>query len=382
MATIGHSLAGLTFAAAAPPRSTGQWSSGLWIGFVVVGAHLLDLVEWAACRVLGLSDDIRFLTESVAKTTLLAAAVCVIVRLTTQIRGLAFYSVLAASVFSHYVLDQYAVRWFVADAYRVGYPDGLPDRSLSIEAEVWLYGLPMVLVVLLRAACVSGVSRAGRLLSALLAMGALAAFATRSRWAWPPVYGLCLAHALVLGRRRLTRQMLWNIAPLLVMAPLLAIELWSGYLYHEARRQLLAGEYDAAIETYRRAIALPARRPTTQYLIKLGQVCRSANRLSEAEEAYERAHAQEPHWWAPAYHLAMFRSDPALRNSPCYRPDEAERLYRQILSKDSKSAAQPAVKAILAGLKNRIDSRAHDREASRRGAGPTAWRDDEPAARP
>jgi hypothetical protein len=342
----------------------------LWIGLVVVGAHLLDLVEWMFCRVLGWTDNIRFLTHSVTHTTLVALLTCAAIRLTTRLRGAAFYGVLAIAVLSHFVLDQYPVRWFVADAYHVAHSEGLPDRARSIEAEVWLFGLPLVLVLLIQASRMSGVSRVGRLLSAVLAMGAVAAFATRSRWAWPPVYALCILHAMILGRRRLSWSMLWNITPMLVLAPLLAIELWAGHLFHAAHQQMIARDYDGAIETYRRAIALPARSSPSQYWIKLAVACRGANRMDESEAAYETAHAVEPHWWAAAYHLAMFRCDPTLRGTKYYRPEEAQRLYDHILVEDPSSVGRAYVRTIMAGLKNRLDSIAveHNRSSQRKTA--------------
>src|SRR6266404_6662952 len=127
MATVGHTLVGLSFGGLSRSESRGGALRFVWPGFMILMSHLVDVLEWFTVVLFPGWASGHYLTHSPAGTAAFLAIICVGVLLFTRLRRPWPYLLIAAAMMSHLVLDAYWARRGLADAYGIaaddeGYP--------------------------------------------------------------------------------------------------------------------------------------------------------------------------------------------------------------------------------------------------------------------
>jgi hypothetical protein len=331
MATIGHSLIGLSIGSIGRAEVRGRVLQHVWPGLIVLMAHLVDLAEWAVILVAPGYFDQHFVTNSPLVTAGLVAAVWIVIAFVTRLRRPWLYVLVALAIGSHLLLDHRLVRTALADLYGGSSEEEMPGLYAAVVAEVWLYGLVLVMVALARAARQHDCPPRGRAAAAVLGVVALVAAVTRVPGLWMPAYGVAALHALLLLRRDLELRLLWSLAPLVPLAALLTVELWAGHLYHEARALQVNKDYAAAAKAYRQALAVPARSQKLGAHVRVSQCQREMGDFAAAEATLLRAvkMCDRPDW--PHCVLAGLYADSRAKHTPLYRPEEAARILREVV---------------------------------------------------
>lgn len=341
---------GLSLGSAWKARLPGKVLPAIWIGFVILCAHLIDLVEW----ILILINPTRFssheLTNSPALVGLVFIALVLLLAVVWRVRTLTPYLIVAAALASHLVLDHLGVRRWLSNLYATGEFDELLPLEISIEAEIWFYGVTVVLVLLVRAALDRTCPRAGRKVAIGLAVVATVAMLTRRPIIWAPCYAIGTLHALLLLRRELHPTMLWGIVPLLPLFVLVAAELWASRVEREALAHEQRGAYAAAARLHQRALAAPKRSSRTSIYIHLSNCQRELDDWQGAERSLRLAvaTAESRHW--PLLSLARLLSHPKARGTEHYRPEEAIAILRQIAADPDARKYHPGARKELSRL--------------------------------
>ncbi len=331
MATIGHSLVGLSIGSLGPSEVRGRAFRYAWPGLIVLLAHLVDIAEWAVILVAPGYFDQHFVTNSPMVTAGLVAAVWLGLAIFVRLRRPWPYLLAALAVFSHLLLDHPLVRTVLADLHGPSSAEEMPGLADTISAELWLYGLVLVIVGLVRAARQKGCPPRGRTAAWVLGIIALITAATRVPALWMPAYGVAALHTSLLLRRELELRFLWSLVPLVPLAALLTVELWAGYLYQEARALQVNKDYAAAALMYEQALAVPARSQKLGAHVRLSQCQRELADFAASEATLLRAvkMCDRPDW--PHCVLAGLYADSRAKRTPQFRPEEAARLLHEVV---------------------------------------------------
>jgi tetratricopeptide (TPR) repeat protein len=353
MATIGHTLVGLAIAELAPAESRGGAMRHTWPGFMVLMGNLVDLVEWAIMLVAPTYFDQHYVTNSVTVTAGISAIVCFGLAFFTKLRKPGAYVLVVLAIFSHPLLDDQIVRNALADAYAPASELEAPNLYRSVLAEVWLYGLLFLSVGLLQASRRKGCPKLGRIAARVLVALAIFAAMTRHAAVWAPVYALAGLHALLMIRRDLKWQSLWNLVPPLPVFALLVVELWAGSLYDQAVAMDRAGNYPAAAAMYRRAIAMPTRSQNLGAYLWLSECQRRESDFAGAEATLVRAlRVTDQPWWARSK-LARLYAHSSVRGTTYYQPDMAREMLEQVIRDRAPADAKEYARFLLNSLRKR-----------------------------
>ena len=331
VATVGHTLVGLSFGGMAAPKTGPNAARYLWPGLLILFAHLLDLVEWFAQFFLSNGEIRAYAKHSPLFAAVLVGFVLAGFALLTRIRKPLPYALIASAVLSHWVLDLRVARVAIIDAYGFPISDIFPKLSQSMLAEAWIFGLFFVIVVLLQAGRHEGsIRRAGPAFSGLILISVVAAL-SRVAAIWMPAYGLALVCAAYQLRNRLRWAFLWSLAPLIPLLALVSVELVGISHMLRARRFEENERYAAAIDVYRQVLAMPTRSSKATPYEQIGSCYMKLGLPEEAERAWRAAQeATNSSPW-PSYRLAKMYSDPRWKQTEFFRPREAENMLRRIV---------------------------------------------------
>ncbi|MBX3394539.1 MAG: hypothetical protein KF841_04140 [Phycisphaerae bacterium] len=356
MATIGHALLGLSIGEIGLPAARESRLRSVWFGFVVAMAYLPDLVEWVALFVRSDEADRHFVSNSLPIVCALCAAVICIMALTTRIRDLRSYLAMALAILSHWALDTMGARKILAALYGAGRSDHLAYLDTAI-AELWFYGLILLITALVVAAKKPGCPPKGAKAAWVIGVAAVAAAATRYTILWVLVYAVAATHAMLLGRNRWTWRMLWNIAPI---APLMVIPVTSYQarrLTFEAIERRQEGDPAGALAIHARVIKLPTRDSVVHNYIEMSRCFEAMGDLKHAEQALLDAvrisRNTNPH--VPNLWLAKFYMYRPFEGTPYYQPRKAEQILREILRESSDPDDQRWAGGVLRELLSRKD---------------------------
>jgi len=350
MATIGHTLAGLSLAGCGPIKARGGVMPHLWPAFIVLLAHAVDLIEWGAAVLMDAPADKRFLTHSPLATGILVLLIWMALALGAKLRSPGPYLIVAAAVFSHLLLDLFSVRFFIAHTCAQQETYSLPPFEQSFVAEIWLLGFVFVLVALGRAVLQETCPRKGRAAGCVLALATLAAAATRLPAFWVPAYLVSLIHAAVLLRRSFKVRQLWGIV---VVSPVLVFVLVEAMASHLTAKGLAlrrAGRLREAVEVQERVLRLPIRESHAWHHYHLAVSYQQLGQLDKAEAALLNAIAIDDGSPWPKIFLARLYANPKSRSSGLFRPQEAKALYRAAQADAQDDRARAYVKRGLAQL--------------------------------
>lgn len=335
MATIGHTLTGMTICGSWSATLPGRVLPAVWPGLLILSAHLIDLVEWGLTVARPESFTQHGVTHSpwLIATTLLAPLL--VLAIVFRVRSPMPYLLVAAAILSHVVLDLRAVREAVVSLYGATVEgDEGAGLGVSIRAECWLFGFCLVAALLLRTLIHTGVrTKSGRLSAGLLALTMISVI-TRLMVIWAPTYLLSLIHASLALRWRPSLKLAWNLVPLTPLLLLLGVEAWAGRTEQHARSLQAAGRLAEALSLHRAALATPTRSDKTGIYIHMSLCLRDLGDLDGAERALLSAEkgSEQPQW--PRLTRAQLYVWPGARGTAMYRPDAA----RQILE-DMRSAS-------------------------------------------
>lgn len=344
MATIGHTLVGLSIGGLCPARSRTRILQFFWLGLMVLAAHLVDIAEWLLTTQSRTQFRQHFVTHSAGSTTILVVILWAILALGARVRSPWPYLCVAVGVFSHLLLDYLPARIFLVDLYGREKPNRAIGLLQSIIAEIWLYGLVLVLVALWKAARSPGCPRPAKTLAMVLAGACAMSALSRVAWIWAPIYALSTAHAILLLRRSIRPALLWSLVPMIPIFILLALELVSLRYYQKALVYEDAKDLASAVRFHRKALAVPARSSRVQIYVHLAACESQIHELAAAERDYLTAVklSEEPGWAKIA--LASFYVFDPTRNTPYHRPRETRRILEDVIEGDYS----PSDKALAA----------------------------------
>lgn len=347
MATIGHSLVGLSFAGMSRASARNNALRYVWPGFMILMGHIVDIIEWFTVVFFSNWADGHYLTHSPYVTAGFLLIICLIVAAAARLRKPWPYVLIAACVLSHLVLDARWGRKTLADAYGV-MPEGLDGYSLieTIVAEIWFYGLLLLVVMLSRGAGKRACPRLGRIAAGVLGTLAIVAAGTRMPALWAPVYALGFLHASLLLRREFNWRLAWGALFLIPLLLCVVSEIHASNLGRDAWQHLLDKDYRRTIALYEKALAFPQRASPVMTLVRIGQCYEYLGELPQAEMYFKRAVAasEEPGWGQ--YWLAWFYANQNWQATPYYRPAEATKILEEL----SKLSDRPSVKEQADGL--------------------------------
>jgi hypothetical protein len=324
---------------------------GVWTGLVILLAHLVDLVEWAVTLVVPSTRDNHFLTHSPMLAGGLVVLVWVVLRLGTKLRSLWGYLIVALAIYSHLALDHPLVRRLLADASGIMPRDELPRLRETMLAEIWLYGVVLVIALLFRASRQPGCRRWGRFACGVLGVMAVVAAATRQVALWAPTYFLALMHAALLLRRELTPRLAWSLLPLTPLFIFVGVEIAAKRLARQAEALQMQRNFAEAVDLYQRALDLPIRTAQVRTYVNLAQCYSALGHPGKAEDILLRGRAKSyGNPWADFW-LARFYADTRLRGSPYFKPRRAAELFRQIRDGPVEQAARNAAIAMLGRMR-------------------------------
>lgn len=355
MATIGHTLVGLSLAGLAGAESRGGAMRRTWLGFMALAGHLVDIVEWGIVIVAPKYFDHHYVTNSPVLTAGISAAVCLGLAVFAKLRSLRAYALVVLAIYSHLLLDSQLMKTFVAEAYGRWIEGENADLYQSAFGEIWFYGLPLLCVSLVQASRRRDCPRRGRAAAiALIAIVILAAI-TRVAAIWAPVYGLAALHVLLLSRREIKPAILWNLVPPIPVFALLAVELWAGYLYGQGVSLENQRAYPAASAMYKRALAWPTRSTKVGCYFHLGECLRREGLLASAEAAFLRASMIADQSFLAQSKLARFYAHSNVRGTPFFQPDKARRLLQELLV----GGSPPEIASYARQLLKQLDERGY-----------------------
>lgn len=351
MATVGHTLVGLSLAGCSRAESRGGSMRFIWPGFMVLMGHLLDVVEWGVILVAPEYFDHHWVSNSLWLTAGVAGVVCAGTAIFGRLRRPWPYVLVVAAIFSHAAMDHEVLRAVLIDVYGDAQADEQPAFGESVKAELWLYGLLLVGALLVRASSERGCPRRGRAAAGVLAAAAILAGVTRNPWLWVPAYGLAAVHALLLQRKHFNWRLAWCVVPLIPLLALLSVELWAGWLFHRGDVERGRGEYAAAVEMFNRSAGVPTRSSKTAAYIRMSSCWRSLGDFRAAEKALLRAEAISEGRWVARYQLAMFYIDRRVSGTSFDRPEAAAEKLQQIIDGGAPDGIKGYARQRLEGLR-------------------------------
>lgn len=353
MATIGHTLVGLSCAGLSREESRGHAMRYLWPGFMILMGHLVDVLEWFTIVLFPTWASGHYLTHSPLATCAFVVLICLGVLIITRLRKPWPYVLIAVAIVSHLALDALWGRRALADMYGVAPDDeGYPLRQ-TIVAEVWLYGLLLLLVLLGRAATEKGCPRFGRAAAWVLAGLAILAAASRIAVVWFPIYALGFFHATILLRRRFHWGLLWGLVPLIPLGACVAAEIHSSNMLHRAWDRLLEKDYRGSLALYQQALCFPMRVSPSMAYVHIAQCHDYMGELPDAEKYFKKAaDSSDESGWGH-YWLAWFYAKRDWRDTPYYRPQEAARILEQLVHDTDRPRVKKVAGNLLADVKSR-----------------------------
>jgi len=350
MATVGHTLVGLSLAGCSRAESRGGSMRFVWLGVMVLLAHLLDIVEWGVILAAREYFDHHWVSNSLRLTSIVVGLVCAGLALFARLRKPWPYVLAAAAVFSHVGLDYPVWRAALIDTYGWPLSDAPPSLGQTLAAEVWLYGLLLVEGVLVRASLARGCPRRGRALAGVLAAAVILAAVSRNPWLWVPAYGVAVLHGLVLMRRAFNWRLAWSVIPLVPLLALLTVEFYGEWLYHHGERLEHEGDCAAAIRMFDRALAVPTRSPRTLAYVHKSLCLRSLGDFAAAEKALLQSESiRESRDWT-RFQLAWFYLDGRVKGTPYDRPDLSVKYLELILGSDAEDSLKGHTRRLLTRL--------------------------------
>ncbi|MFH1417954.1 MAG: tetratricopeptide repeat protein [Planctomycetota bacterium] len=331
MATVGHTLVGLSLARLSHGEPSERGLRYVWPGLMVLGAHLVDIAEWVVILVAPTYFDQHFVTNSPILTAGLVVLVWAVMAVVFHVRRPWAFVLAGIAVFSHLLLDHRLVRAVLLDVYGIPAAEGPLGLWNAILAEVWLYGLLLVCVGLLQAARQRDCPRMGRAVAGVLGVAAILAAISRLAALWMPIYGLAAVHTLLLFRRALKPGLLWSLVPVVPLLALLAVELWAARLSDQGDVLMRAKDYAGASRLFQRSVSVPTRSKGTTAYRKLGSCQWRMGEFAAAEASLLHAIriGDEPCWAKIA--LAKVYQDPGAKPAGLYRPREAAKLLQGVL---------------------------------------------------
>lgn len=357
MATIGHTLVGLSFAGCSRAQSRDRRLPYVWIGLMVLMAHLVDVVEWFTVVLVPGWKNGHYLTHSPIYTAIMVGAVCGCIAFFAKVRRPMVFLLVALAVFSHLLLDWYGGRKALANAAgvieetEIG-KDGFPLRQM-IVAEIWLYGLLLIEVLLWRAASDKRCPSSGRHIAGYLAAVAVVAAGTRIAAIWAPVYTVCALHSALMLRRDLSWRLAWGAVPLIPLGICLCGELYSSHLIASAKDRMMAGEYHEAISRYERSLRFPARASQVSTYVNIGQCYEYMREPLLAEATFMKAIRADDTPNSGQYWLAWLYANQNYVGTPIYRPDEAARILRELIGSTIRARVKELAAMLLADIERR-----------------------------
>ena len=354
MATIGHGLVGLSLAGLSRAKSRGNAMRFTWPGFMFLLGHVIDVIEWVTVILFANWADGHYLTHSPLMTVGFVAVVCGLVAAFGKVRRPWPYFLIAVCIFSHLALDSARGRVFLANLYGVT-PEGLEGYSLreTVTAEIWLYGLMLLLVLLVRGVLDSKIRKRGKILTGVVAALAILAAATRLAAVWIPVYVLGYLHAGMMLRREIDLRMAWGGLFLIPLVVCVVSEVHASRLSGDAWALQMDQDYRGAIRLYNNSLAYPQRASPVNTLTHIGQCYDALGDLPEAERYFKKAMtvSEEPGWGH--YWLAWFYANRNWQATPFYKPQEAMRILEVIGASGAREAVKTTAAGLLADLKKR-----------------------------
>lgn len=353
MATVGHTLIGLSLAGFGPEKRRRGILPYLWPGLLVLMAHVVDLVEWTALFLAPDRSDKRFLTHAPLLAGGLVLVVCLILRLATGIRRPLPYFIVAAAVMSHLVLDHPVVRAFVINTYGLASDDQFPRLRSIVLAEIWLYGLPLLGVAVFLLIRRPDLTPQARRVGMILGLLAILAAASKNAMIWTPAYLIALGAAAYGMRRALSVRWAWSLVPILPLMVFLAFEFMASREAGRAKDLLAQKEYERAIVLYQHVLSYPTRMTSSRTYVELSWCYQNIGDLEAAEAVLLEGRRRAPDDWAALYWLARFYADPRLRETPYHRPEAARDLFRQIRDGPYTRQERAYAESQLADLRRR-----------------------------
>ncbi|MFQ5410886.1 MAG: hypothetical protein ACE5EC_01260 [Phycisphaerae bacterium] len=353
MATVGHTLVGLSLAGIDPVRRRRGVLIYVWPGLLVLMAHLVDLVEWTALLVAPAHPDKRFLTHAPLLASGLVMLIWLILWLGTRIRRPLAYLAVGAAVMSHLVLDHPAVRAFVQNAYGYSIDGPFPKLREIVLAEIWLYGLPFVWMALFRTIHRERLAPKWRRVGFVLGLLSIIAAATRMAAIWAPVYLIALGSVAYLCRRSFSAKWLWNLVPVLPLLVFLVFEFMAAREADRARDLLNTGAYERAIALYQHVLSYPTRTTSGGTYAELSLCLQKMGNLEEAEAALLKGRRLSPDNWIPIYWLGRFYADERRRGTRFFKPQVAGALFVQIRDGPYTERERQYARDQLQALRNR-----------------------------
>ena len=353
VATLGHTLRGLSLGGLCRTKSRNDSMPYVWMGLVILFAHLVDFVEWAFLFLAPPHFDKHSLTHSPLLVFGMVVLVWLGMRFFTRIRRPLPYVIVALSIMSHLLLDHW---WFRSMLVAVsGQPLGEAPPGLvnAVVAELWLFGLLFVCVLLFQACRQRDCPRKGRVAGVILGILAVGGAATRHPLLWVPAYVLAATHAIVLLRRQFKLRLLWSIVPLIPLAVLLVVHATVAWYVAEAKALQKKKDYAGAIALYEQAISIPTRQSYTRVYVELGWCYQKIGQLEKAEAALLESGKEGPDGFVPDYYLARFYSDANLKGTPYFRPQKAKELLLGIQNGPDLQGRRYYAVRLLARLRDR-----------------------------
>lgn len=354
MATIGHALVGLSLGEMSLPAARERRLRSVWFGFVVAMSYLPDFVEWVALFVRSDEADRHFVSNSIAIVCALCAAVVCIMALTTRMRDPRPYLVVVFAILSHWALDTIGARRLLETIYGAGKDDRLSYLDTAM-AELWFYGLILLITALIVAARKPGIPPKGGKAAWVIGAAAVVAAATRHPLLWGPVYVAAALHAMLLGRHRWTWRLLWNLAPISPMVVIPVTSYQAKRLTSEAIERRRAGDPSGALALHERVLKLPTRDSVVHNYIEMSRCFEAVGDLEHAEQALLDAvrisRNTNPH--VPNLWLAKFYMYRPFEGTRYFQPQRAEQILREILRESSDPDDQRWASGVLRELLSR-----------------------------
>ena len=331
MATIGHTLVGLSLSNVPREQSQPRRLFYVWPGLMILLAHLVDIVEWGVVLVTGAHVEQHMVTNSPLLTGLITLIVCAAIALITKLRRPWIYVLIVVAIFSHLLLDSALAKATLLDTYNPPSDEEMPSLWLNMEGEIWFYGLFLTLMSLIRATRQRDCPRAGRAVAGVLAALAVFAAIRRNPLLWAPAYTLAALHSILLLRRGVRVRLAWNLIPLVPLLTLVAAELWAGQLHKEGMSFYKDKNYATAEEMFQRATTIPTRSAglsSYPYLIKCQ---RRRGDFAAADETLREALKIGRESECFQFQMAFVCIEPQVRNTPYLRVSNAVLLFNRII---------------------------------------------------
>ena len=359
----------------ARPRSEGP-AAAWWPGLLILGAHLPDVSEWCLTLV-GLQNERTHQFHTIKGAAALMLAGWAGLMLLARVRRARPLLLWAAAVWSHLLLDSPSLGHWIRSWYRdPPFGTDIPARGLDPAAELWFFGLFVVLTGLAlallhnRPAAAEPHSRtdAMDMLSAAHEYGhgergqagllrfrvcavwiplVLIAFCLPGlRWPWMLAYTCGVVIALWGTQVEVKSRWLFNLVPLAPVIALGAVELWAGILLQRAGQLEWARDYQGAAALYRRSAALPTRSDKAIRWWGVGRCCENAGDFAGAEAAYRACVETDLEWrWSKVILAKLY-----LRSGTPAGRQAADRLLREVLDGDEPPYAKQSARWLLDNL--------------------------------